>query len=318
MLRPTRGGRHATLLPLARLEQTARNVKGSLVIDRLAFARAVRHTRHFPGMTCSIALDPATGFRTNDQAALARCANRSTEPCHAGRRRRSRTTEREKATMKDDTASPVSRLRALPRPRPATAIALLALMMAMGGTSIAGSVINGSDLKNGTVTRHRVRLECDRFHPARRQRGDRGQDREGGGQLRASGEGRGERRGTGCRLGHLQGARRRWVTASNLAPAAVSWKSLGAQVVAAPPIVLPVGTTQVIPATAAATCPAGTVAISGGESISDTTNAFVNPRFQVQVGAPGAAPTGWAATGGTAGTLPATMTVYAICIAAGS
>ena len=65
----------ATRLLLARLEQTARNVKGSLVVDRLALARAVRHTRHFPGVTCSIALDPATGFRIDDQAALARCAN---------------------------------------------------------------------------------------------------------------------------------------------------------------------------------------------------------------------------------------------------
>ncbi len=64
----------ATRLLLARLEQTARNVRGSLVIDRLALAHAVRHTRHFPGVTCSIALDPATGFRINDQAALARCA----------------------------------------------------------------------------------------------------------------------------------------------------------------------------------------------------------------------------------------------------
>ena len=143
----------ATRLLLARLEQTARNVKGSLVIDRLALARAVRHTRHFPGVTCSIALDPATGFRIDDQAALARCATLN-HP--AGRRRRSRTTEREKATMKDDTASPVRRLRALPRPRPATAIALLALVMAMGGTSIAGSVINGSALTNGSVTRHKI------------------------------------------------------------------------------------------------------------------------------------------------------------------
>ena len=72
------------------------------------------------------------------------------------------------------------------------------------------------------------------------------------------------------RVGHRPALGAGAVAASNLAPAAVSWKSLGAQVVAAPPIVLPVGTTQVIPATAAASCPAGTVAISGGESISDT------------------------------------------------
>ena len=65
----------ATRLLLARLERTARVVNGHLVIDRLSLAQAVRHTRHFPGVTCSIALDPATGFRINDQAALARCAN---------------------------------------------------------------------------------------------------------------------------------------------------------------------------------------------------------------------------------------------------
>ena len=64
----------ATRLLLARLDRTARVVNGHLVIDRLSLAQAVRHTRHFPGVTCSIALDPATGFRINDQAALARCA----------------------------------------------------------------------------------------------------------------------------------------------------------------------------------------------------------------------------------------------------
>ena len=106
------------------------------------------------------------------------------------------------------------------------------------------------------------------------------------------------------------------VAGGNLAPSAVSWKSLGAQVIAAAPVTLPVGTTTDIPATATASCPAGTVAISGGESISDTTNGFV---IQALQGGPaGAAPTGWIATGATSGATAATMTVYAICISAGA
>lgn len=64
----------ATRLLLSRITQTARIVQGSLVIDRVALAQAVRHTTGFPGVTCSISLDPTTGFRINDQAALARCA----------------------------------------------------------------------------------------------------------------------------------------------------------------------------------------------------------------------------------------------------
>ncbi|MDX6455685.1 MAG: Periplasmic binding protein [Gaiellaceae bacterium] len=64
----------ATRVLLTRIRQTSRVVQGSLVIDRAALAQAVRHTSGFPGVTCSISLDPATGYRINDQAALARCA----------------------------------------------------------------------------------------------------------------------------------------------------------------------------------------------------------------------------------------------------
>jgi ABC-type branched-subunit amino acid transport system substrate-binding protein len=63
----------ATRLLLTRIAQISRVVQGSLVIDRAALAQAVRHTTGFPGVTCSISLDPATGFRVNDQVALARC-----------------------------------------------------------------------------------------------------------------------------------------------------------------------------------------------------------------------------------------------------
>jgi ABC-type branched-subunit amino acid transport system substrate-binding protein len=65
----------ATRLLLTRLDETARVVNGHLVVDRAALAQAVRHTRHFPGVTCTIMIDPTTGFRVNDPAALARCGN---------------------------------------------------------------------------------------------------------------------------------------------------------------------------------------------------------------------------------------------------
>jgi ABC-type branched-subunit amino acid transport system substrate-binding protein len=47
---------------------------GSLIIDRAALATAVRSTRSFPGVTCTVTLDKATGNRVNDPAALKRCA----------------------------------------------------------------------------------------------------------------------------------------------------------------------------------------------------------------------------------------------------
>ena len=65
----------ATRLLLTRIQQTAHVVNGNLVIDRAALASAVRHTTNFPGVTCSVSLDPTTGFRVNDQAALNRCAS---------------------------------------------------------------------------------------------------------------------------------------------------------------------------------------------------------------------------------------------------
>jgi trimeric autotransporter adhesin len=177
---------------------------------------------------------------------------------------------------------PARRLRSLPRPRPATAIALVALVMAMGGTSVAGSLISGSTLKNGSVT----------------------------GKKLAKGTIDGTRLGKGA------------VTGVALGAGAVSWKSLGAQIVAAAPVALPVGSTKAVPVSATATCPAGTVGISGGEVMSDPSQAFVIQSVQAgmngaQAGLPGSAPTGWSATGAAAGYNAATMTVYAICIAAG-
>jgi hypothetical protein len=68
----------AANLLFARLQQVARVVNGSLVIDRAALARAVRDTTNFPGVSCSISFDPATGNRLNDAASLARCAGQLT------------------------------------------------------------------------------------------------------------------------------------------------------------------------------------------------------------------------------------------------
>jgi ABC-type branched-subunit amino acid transport system substrate-binding protein len=65
----------ATALLLDRLQAVSRLGDGSLVIDRKALARAVRLTQDFPGVTCTISLDRLTGNRTNDPAALARCAS---------------------------------------------------------------------------------------------------------------------------------------------------------------------------------------------------------------------------------------------------
>jgi hypothetical protein len=162
----------------------------------------------------------------------------------------------------------------LPRPHPATVIALFALVMAMGGTSLAGSLISGSNLKNGTVSRNKI----------------------------------------------AKGA----IDSTRLASGAISWKSLGAQVVAGPSVALPVSTSsQAIPITSTAACPAGTVAVSGGESISDPVNAFVIESVQAgsagaAVGQPGAAPSGWTSIGANVGSGVVQMQVYAICIAAGA
>jgi ABC-type branched-subunit amino acid transport system substrate-binding protein len=57
------------------LQATSRiDGSGNLVINRAALAEAVRSTTKYQGVTCTIALDPTTGFRVNDPAALAGCA----------------------------------------------------------------------------------------------------------------------------------------------------------------------------------------------------------------------------------------------------
>lgn len=64
----------AANLLLARIKESSRRDDGNLVIDRAALARAVRNTTNFQGVTCTVTLDPATGNRVNDPAALSRCA----------------------------------------------------------------------------------------------------------------------------------------------------------------------------------------------------------------------------------------------------
>jgi hypothetical protein len=49
--------------------------RGSLVVNRAALAHAVRGTTNYLGVTCTVTLDPATGNRLNDPAALANCAH---------------------------------------------------------------------------------------------------------------------------------------------------------------------------------------------------------------------------------------------------
>lgn len=64
----------AASLLLKRLQQVSRIFHGNLVIDRAALAQAVRGTTKYQGVTCKITLDASTGNRSDDQAALARCA----------------------------------------------------------------------------------------------------------------------------------------------------------------------------------------------------------------------------------------------------
>jgi ABC-type branched-subunit amino acid transport system substrate-binding protein len=64
----------AASLLLRHLQQVSRIVDGNLVVDREALASAVRSTTKFQGVTCTITLDPLTGNRVNDPAALERCA----------------------------------------------------------------------------------------------------------------------------------------------------------------------------------------------------------------------------------------------------
>ncbi|HEX3454330.1 MAG TPA: hypothetical protein VHS03_06870 [Gaiellaceae bacterium] len=64
----------AANLLVDRLQQVSRlDAVGDLIISRVALAAAVRNTTNFPGVSCTITLDPTTGNRVNDPTALDRC-----------------------------------------------------------------------------------------------------------------------------------------------------------------------------------------------------------------------------------------------------
>jgi len=66
----------ATSLLIRTLQTTSSiDSRGDLVLNRAALAHAVRNTTNYPGVTCTVTLDPATGFRINDPTALTRCAH---------------------------------------------------------------------------------------------------------------------------------------------------------------------------------------------------------------------------------------------------
>jgi ABC-type branched-subunit amino acid transport system substrate-binding protein len=66
----------ATSLLIRNLQNTSTiDGSGSLVINRAALAESVRQTTKYQGVTCAITLDPTTGYRVNDPAALARCSD---------------------------------------------------------------------------------------------------------------------------------------------------------------------------------------------------------------------------------------------------
>ena len=62
-------------LLISDLQKVSRvNAAGQLVVGRAALARAVRTTAGYPGVSCSITLDPTTGNRRDEPDALGSCA----------------------------------------------------------------------------------------------------------------------------------------------------------------------------------------------------------------------------------------------------
>jgi len=57
------------------IENVATIDHGSLVVNRAALAQTVRGTTDYRGVTCTVTLDPATGNRVDDPAALAACGH---------------------------------------------------------------------------------------------------------------------------------------------------------------------------------------------------------------------------------------------------
>jgi hypothetical protein len=49
------------------------DARGDLVVSRATLAPAVRTTTAYPGVTCTVTIDPATGNRVDDPNAIANC-----------------------------------------------------------------------------------------------------------------------------------------------------------------------------------------------------------------------------------------------------
>jgi ABC-type branched-subunit amino acid transport system substrate-binding protein len=64
----------AASLLIKDLQRVSSIEDGNLVIGRAALAQAVRNTTKYQGVTCTITLDPATGNRVNDAAAVSGCS----------------------------------------------------------------------------------------------------------------------------------------------------------------------------------------------------------------------------------------------------
>jgi ABC-type branched-subunit amino acid transport system substrate-binding protein len=63
----------ATSILIAAIQSASYLSDHALVVDRAALAQAVRHTVNYQGVTCATTIDPATGNRVLDLAAIARC-----------------------------------------------------------------------------------------------------------------------------------------------------------------------------------------------------------------------------------------------------
>ena len=159
------------------------------------------------------------------------------------------------------------RRHVLARPRPATIIALLALFMAMGGTSLAGSVLSGSALKNGSVSRKKIAanaIDSTRLAANAVTSGKLAKGAVGASKLASRCRDRRPRSASGARRGNQPRCRRGVVEVARRSGRRRA------------PVNLPAPTSPALtPVSATATCPAGSVAISGGQTVSDTANAFV-------------------------------------------
>jgi ABC-type branched-subunit amino acid transport system substrate-binding protein len=65
----------ASLLIRDLQETSTIDSSGNLIIDRARLAQAIRTTTNYHGVTCTITLNPDTGYRVNDPTTLTRCTD---------------------------------------------------------------------------------------------------------------------------------------------------------------------------------------------------------------------------------------------------